>query len=138
MALVLDTHAVVWYFSGSKQLSVTARTFIEIAERNADDIFVASISLVELIYLAERNRIPMAALQRLQDALKDPAGSMAVAPLDAAVAAAVQRIPRDVVPDMPDRIIAATAVKLGAELVSRDRRLHIAGALKASGIRVVW
>ena len=106
MALVLDTHAVVWYLSGSKQLSGTARTFIEIAERNADDIFVASISLVELIYLAERNRIPMAALQRLQEALRDAAGSMAVAPLDAAVAAAVQRIPRDVVPDMPDRIIS--------------------------------
>jgi PIN domain nuclease of toxin-antitoxin system len=138
MALVLDTHAVVWYLSFSDQLSATARAVIEGAEHNADDIFVSSISLVELIYLAERNRIPMEALQRLQDALNDPAGSMAVAPLDAAVAAAVQKIPRDLVPDMPDRIIAATAVKLGAELVSRDRRLHTAGALKASGIRIVW
>jgi PIN domain nuclease of toxin-antitoxin system len=97
MALVLDTHAVIWYLSGSKQLSPTARAVIESAERNADDIFIASISLVELIYLAERGRIPMSAIQKLQDALKDPAGSMAVTPLDAAVADAVQKIPRDVV-----------------------------------------
>jgi PIN domain nuclease of toxin-antitoxin system len=62
MALVLDTHAVVWFLSGSTRLSLTARTVIESAERNADDIFISSISLVELIYLAERSRIPMAAL----------------------------------------------------------------------------
>jgi predicted nucleic acid-binding protein len=58
---------------------------------------------------------------------------MAVAPLDAAVAQAVQKISRVVVPDMPDRIIAATALHLNAELVTRDRRLH--SALKN---RAVW
>jgi PIN domain nuclease of toxin-antitoxin system len=31
MALVLDTHAVIWYLSGSKQLSPTARAVIESA-----------------------------------------------------------------------------------------------------------
>jgi PIN domain nuclease of toxin-antitoxin system len=109
MALVLDTHAVIWYLSGSKQLSPTARTVIGSAEQNAEDIFISAISLVEVIYLAEKGRLPSVALQRLQDALKDPVGSMIVAPLDAAVAEAVQRIPRETVPDMPDRIIAATA-----------------------------
>jgi|CZKY01.1.fsa_nt_gi PIN domain nuclease of toxin-antitoxin system len=138
MALVLDTHAVIWYLSGSKQLSPTARTVIGSAEQNAEDIFISAISLVEVIYLAEKGRLPSVALQRLQDALKDPVGSMIVAPLDAAVAEAVQRIPRETVPDMPDRIIAATAAHLDAELVTRDRRLHFAGILKTAGIRIVW
>jgi PIN domain nuclease of toxin-antitoxin system len=138
MALVLDTHAVVWYLSGSKQLSATARTVIESAERNAEDIYVSAISLVELIYLVEKGRLPAPALQRLQEALRDPAGSMVVAPLDAAVSESVQRIPRETVPDMPDRIIAATAAHLDAELVTRDRRLHVAVILKAAGIRIVW
>ncbi len=44
MALVLDTHAVIWYLSRSKQLSPTARTVIESAERNAEDIFISAIS----------------------------------------------------------------------------------------------
>jgi PIN domain nuclease of toxin-antitoxin system len=133
MPLVLDTHALIWYLSGSKQLSGTARTIIETEEKNGANIFVSAISLVEVVYLAERSRLPLAALKSLEDALSDPAGSLMVAPLDASVAHAVQQISREAVPDMPDRIIAATAVHLNAELVTRDRRLQ--AALKN---RAVW
>jgi PIN domain nuclease of toxin-antitoxin system len=138
MAVVLDTHAVIWYLSDSKDLSPTARLIIETAERNGEDVFVSAISLVEIVYLTERGRLPQAALDRLGNALKDSTRSLVVAPLDGAVAEAVKTIPRDVVPDMPDRIIAATAVRLNAELVTRDRRLHTAGALRSAGIRIVW
>lgn len=124
MALVLDTHAVIWYLADSEELSQTARTIIAAEEKNGGSIFVSAISLVELVYLAERGRLPSAALQSLEDALSDPAGSMVVAPLDAAVARAVQEVSRIAVPDMPDRIIAGTALHLNAELVTRDRRLQ--------------
>jgi PIN domain nuclease of toxin-antitoxin system len=133
MALVLDTHALIWYLSGSKQLSRIARTIIATEEKNGASIFVSAISLVEVVYLAERGRLPSAALQSLKDALADPTGSMVVTPLDAAVARAVQKISRVAVPEMPDRIIAATALHLDAELVTRDRRLQ--AALKN---RAVW
>ena len=132
MALVLDTHAAIWYLSGSSELSLAARTVIETEERNGDSVFISAISLVEVIYLAEKGRLSFLALQRLQDALKDPAGSMVVAPLDAEVAGAIQQISRSKVPDMPDRIIAATAVRLNAELVTRDHRLQ------SAGIRTIW
>lgn len=138
MAVILDTHAVIWYLSGSKELSPTALLIIETAQRNGDDILISAISLVEIVYLAERGRLPAAALDRLEDALKDPARSLAVAPLDASVAEAVRKIPRDIVPDMPDRIIAATAARLDAELVTRDHRLHSAGAVRTAGLRIVW
>jgi PIN domain nuclease of toxin-antitoxin system len=133
MALVLDTHAVIWYLSGSKELSRTAREIIAAEEKNGASIFVSAISLVEVVYLAERGRLPSAALHSLEDALADPVGSLVVTPLDAGVARAVQEISRVAVPEMPDRIIAATAVLLGAELVTRDRRLQ--AALKN---RAVW
>jgi len=42
------------------------------------------------------------------------------------------RIPRDSIPDMPDRIIAATAKHLGLSLISRDSKIT------ASGINVIW
>jgi PIN domain nuclease of toxin-antitoxin system len=133
MAVVLDTHAVIWYLSDSKQLSPTARLIITTEEKNGESIFVSAISLVEVIYLSERGRLPLTALQSLENALGDPMGSMVIAPLDAAVAKAVQKISRISVPDMPDRIIAATAVHLNADLVTRDRRLHA-----ALGNRSVW
>lgn len=62
MALVLDTHAVIWYLSGSKQLSPTARTIIATEEKNGASLFVSAISIVEVVYLAERGRLPLAAL----------------------------------------------------------------------------
>ena len=123
----------IGYLSGSKQLSPTARLIIRTEEKNGESIFVSAISLVEVIYLAERGRLPLTAPQSLENALGDPMGSMVIAPLDAAVAKAVQKISRISVPDMPDRIIAATAVHLNADLVTRDRRLHA-----ALGNRSVW
>jgi PIN domain nuclease of toxin-antitoxin system len=124
----------IWYLSDSKQLSPTARLIITTEEKNGESIFVSAISLVEVIYLAERGRLPPTALQSLENALGDPMGSMVIAPLDAAVAKAVQKISRLNVPDMPDRTIAATAVHLNADLVTRDRRLQAA----ALGNQSIW
>jgi PIN domain nuclease of toxin-antitoxin system len=53
IAVVLNTHAVISYLSGSEELSSTARVVIESAERNGDDFFISAISLVEIIYIAE-------------------------------------------------------------------------------------
>ncbi|HEY3974003.1 MAG TPA: type II toxin-antitoxin system VapC family toxin [Candidatus Sulfotelmatobacter sp.] len=132
MPLVLDTHAIIWFLSGSSQLSARARSAIENVERDDDGIFVSAISLVEIIYLCEKGRLPAEAWERLKAALEDPAGNVVVVPLDAAVARAVQEVNRGEVPDMPDRIIAATAASLKAELVTRDRRLQ------SSGVRTLW
>jgi predicted nucleic acid-binding protein len=48
------------------------------------------------------------------------------------VVEAMRRIPRGAVPDMPDRIIAATAVSLGIPVISRD------GQIRASYLQTIW
>ncbi|MCI0355511.1 MAG: type II toxin-antitoxin system VapC family toxin [Acidobacteria bacterium] len=132
MSAVLDTHAALWYLANSKELSSVARTTVEEAIRAARDVYVSAISLVETVYLVERGRVPMVALQRLRSALDDPASGLIVAPVNADVADALTRIPRDLVPDMPDRIIAATALHLGVSLVTRDQRI------RSAGIQAIW
>jgi len=132
MSVVLDTHTVLWYLENSKELSAVARTVVEDAVRNARHVRVSAISLVETVYLVERRRLPLTALERLRSALTDPSSGMLIAPVDAGVADALPNIPRDFVPDMPDRIIAATALHLGLPLVTRDRRLQ------AAGIQTIW
>ena len=47
-------------------------------------------------------------------------------------AEALRTIPGNDIPDMPDRIIAATALHLGLPLVTRDRRLQ------SAGIQTIW
>lgn len=97
-----------------------------------DPILLPAICLVELIYLVEKGRIPRSDWEALRTALKQEDSGFRVAPLDAAIAECLERVPRDQVPDMPDRIITATALHLGLPLVTRD------GQIRATGVQVVW
>jgi len=132
MAAVLDTHAAIWYVFVRKRMSQDALRFIRRAIDSGRPAYVSAISIVETIYLIERGRVPLEAIQRFEAGLKDPASGLRVAPVDEDVAQAVHKVPRDVVPDMPDRIIAATALHLGLPLVTRDTRIQ------SAGIKTVW
>ena len=129
---MLDTHAVLWYLENSKELSPVARTTIEDAIRDGRQVRVSAMSLIESVYLVERKKIPPAALQRLRNALIEPSIGLFISPVDGLVADALENIPRSIVPDMSDRIIAATALHLGLPLVTRDRRLQ------SAGIKTIW
>lgn len=87
---------------------------------------------MEIVYLVEKGRLPAVVIDRLTAALSDRDADFTIAPLDEAAALAVQRISRDIVPDMPDRIIAATALSLGFPLVTRD------SAISKAGIATIW
>ena len=132
MELLLDTHAALWYLLNSKKLSSTARTAIETSIQTGDRVFLSAVSVIETIYLVEGGRIPFEALQRLDSALADPASGLVVTPVDSSVAEAIHKIPRASVPDMPDRIIGATAFHLKIPLLTRDSRLQ------SIGIRTIW
>ena len=132
MAAVLDTHAAIWYVFNRKRLSQDALRFIRRAVDSGRPAYVSAISIVETIYLIERGRVPFEAIQRLEAGLKDPTSGLLVAPVDEEVAEAVHNVPRDLVPEMPDRIIAATALRLGLPLITRD------GRIAAAGIKTIW
>lgn len=102
------------------------------ATRVGDDIYLSAISLVEVIYLAEKGRISQAAVDLLLDNLSSPQSGWVMTPLDLGVAQAVALVPRSVIPDMPDRIIAATALYLNLPLVTRDSQV------RASGVVTIW
>lgn len=103
------------------------------ADRLRDrQIAVSSISLVEIAYLEEKRRLPAGLLARVIAWLATPTGIMNEVPVDVAVVNALVRIPRDAIPDMPDRIIAATALHLGVPLISRDAKI------RTSSITTIW
>ena len=131
-SVVVDTHAIIWYFKDQTKLSSAALLALDEASQACDPIYLPSISLVEMQYLIEKGRIPQQALDVLFAALNLPNANLQIAPLDLKVAQAIEKISRDVVPDMPDRIIAATAFALGLPLVSRDRKIQ------AAAIHTIW
>lgn len=127
MPAVLDTHAAIWYLLDSAKLSERVYALIDGAAAAGSPTYLSAVSLVEIVYLVERGRIRSNAYEVFEAALSKPSPAFSVAAVDASVAAALIRIPRDSVPDMPDRIIAATALHLGLPLITRDRQLQSVG-----------
>jgi PIN domain nuclease of toxin-antitoxin system len=96
------------------------------------------MTLVEVNYLTCKKSFPYVGVnQELYSLLTNPAEPFGLHPLDLAVAQAMEQVPRAEVPDMPDRIIAATAVAHQLPLVSIDPDIQASASLKRL-VRVIW
>lgn len=131
-AVLVDTHALVWYLVEPERLSRTAGDALDQASATGQPIYASAVSLVEIIYLVEKGRLPEAVMDRLTEALASPDAEISVVPVDREVAMAVRAIPRAAVPDLPDRLIAATALRLNLPLLTRDKKIQ------ATQIKSIW
>ncbi len=132
IAGVADTHAALWYLLNNPLLSPTARTFIDDAAAAGHEILLSPISLAEIVYLTEKQRLPESAYEELKQALADHQYVLEEAPFTVDIVEAMRQVPRDAVPDLPDRIVAATAAYFGVPVISRDSRI------RASNVHTVW
>lgn len=132
VSAVADTHAVIWYIFGDTRLSLIARNLIAQIAADGDRVAFSSITLAEIVYLSERGRIPLDTFDRLLEAVDRNDAVLAEAPFDRNIAQTLQLVNRTQVPDLPDRIIAATALHLGVPLISRDRRIQL------SSVNTIW
>jgi len=132
IALVLDTHAAIWLLHGDSRLSRHALEQIDAATQRGMQIAISSLSLVETAYLEEKGRIPAGTLEGLLALLSSAEPVLVEVPVTRHIIQDLMRISCISVPDMPDRVIAATALSLGVPLVSRD------GQVRDSEIVTVW
>ena len=58
MQYLLDTNAIIRHFAQVSKLGKKAKEIIIQAESDQHQLFVSIISLMEIMYLAEKNRIP--------------------------------------------------------------------------------
>ena len=122
IAAVADTHTALWHLFDDTRLSATAGAMITEAAAARRKIAISTISLAEAVYLVEKNRLPASAYEELTQALADPEHVFTEAVFTTAIVQAMRRVSRAEVPDMPDRIVAATAVYFDVPVISRDRR----------------
>jgi PIN domain nuclease of toxin-antitoxin system len=132
IAGVADTHAAIWHLFNDVRLSQTAGAFIDAVADARQKIAVSSISLAEVVYLVEKNRLLPAVYDELVKALADPEHVFTEAVFTAAIVQSMRQVARAEVPDMPDRMIAATALYLDVPVISRDSRIL------AASLKTVW
>ncbi len=127
--LLFDTHALVWLASNLKNLSAGARHAIQ---QHSDELYVSSISALEIAILAKRNRLslPVAVEEFVNRALRQH--GIHEVPLDRQIAVASTRLP-DIHNDPFDRIIIATAQLNGMSILSRDQIIP-----QYPEVKVVW
>ena len=131
--LIVDTHSAIWYFADSPEISALATQTIDNAVANGDKVILATISIVEIVYLIDKRKLVPQTLTRLIQNLKLPNNNFVSQDLTEDIAQTLQNIPRSTVPDMPDRIIAATALHLNLPLVTKDSKIR-----SLVNIKTVW
>ncbi len=117
--MLLDTHVLLWFRSGSQRLGQRAREAVERAWA-VDDVAVSAISFWELAMLVEKGRLSLPGDVRAWRRLNLRQGLREI-PVDGEIgarAAALSGLPGD----PTDRIIVATATD-GRRLVTADQRI---------------
>ncbi|HLJ29749.1 MAG TPA: PIN domain-containing protein [Candidatus Angelobacter sp.] len=134
LVAIADTHAAIWYLFSDSRLGAAASAFIDNAISNGDHIGASAISVAEMIYLIEKGRIPANAFKDLHAATADPKAVLQHVPLHENIAMKMKmsEVSRQDVPDLPDRVIAATARFYDVPVLSRDHRIQ------SSIVQTIW
>lgn len=130
--IVADTHTILWYLYNDSRLSLTANALLDATDKASDQIAIASITLAEIVYLVEKGRIDLLAFERVVQRLQQANATLVEIPFDRTIADAMRQIPRTQVPELPDRIVTATAFRLGVPVISRDHKI------RTSLITTIW
>lgn len=129
---VLDTHAWIWWAADPQRLSRRARTAIDGAIQQRR-LCLSCISVWEVATLVARGRLDLSIDVNDWVGASEALPFLRFVPIDSRIALRSARLPEPFHRDPADRIIVATALVLGAELVSKDERMHAYTA-----IRTVW
>lgn len=121
--VVADTHAVLWYLYNDARLSATALAFMDSIDQAGEQIAISSITLAEMVYLIEKGKIAATALERVVTVLEQANATLVEVPFDRTIATVMRQIDRDQVPDLPDRIVTATALQWDVPVISRDWKI---------------
>lgn len=122
--IVLDTHAFVWWVASPDRLPRKARARLDRTVGEGDALRVSSISAWEVAMLAARDRLALTMDVSAWLAAAEALPLVEFVPVDNAVALRAAALPDTLPRDPADRIIAATALGLGATLVTGDERLR--------------
>ncbi len=128
MDYLLDTVTLVRYLSNSGKLPRKVKAIIEKAERDECKFFISTVSFMEIMYLAEKNRIPVT-LEEVIEKIK-LSTIYEIVNLSAEIILTARSVN---FPELHDRMILATAKHLEIPIISSDSKFK-----ELDDIKVIW
>jgi PIN domain nuclease of toxin-antitoxin system len=128
MKYLLDTVAVIRYFSGIGKIGKKAKAIFDMKTENENRLVISVVSLMEILYLSEKSRIPINLKETLKQMKISPI--YMVADLTSEVIQVAETVDFD---ELHDRLILATAKWLDIPVISSDSRFH-----SVKDIQVIW
>ncbi len=128
--ILLDTHIVIWLAFEPDKLSKRAKEVIR-AARIQGGLAIAGITLLELAWLAEKGRVKTTL--SVESFVRLCASKMTVLPITPEIAARAVSFPNPYPKDPQDRLIGATALVEGIQLVTHNKQIK-----KSGMIPIIW
>jgi len=130
--IVLDTHVLLWFIHDPKKIPTKTLLLIQKAQKN-NEIYVSSISLWEIAMLEKKDRLKLNVhietwIQKVEDL-----PFITFVSVDNKIAISSVSLNENLHTDSADRIIIATALELGAKLITADKKI-----LAYKKIRAIW
>lgn len=116
--VLLDSHVVHWWSAEPERVSKRARATLD----DADDLAISAISWFELAWLAGHERIVVTIPTRSW--LERLAAGVRTVGITPAIADTALSLPSSFPGDPADRLIYATAIEHGWQLVTKDHKIR--------------
>ena len=130
--IILDTHVWVLFVSNPELLSKRAKRSLD-AAMEEKGILISSISAWEVALLVAKKRLRLTLGVTDWIAKSEALPFITFIPVDNAVAIKSVNLPQPLHSDPADRIIIATAISMGAPLVTKDKKI-----LKYAHVQTIW
>ena len=129
--ILVDTHVVAWMAFEPGRISKNAREAIDDARKNGGGLAISAVTLWELATHAGRGHIRLDV--SLESFLSEVETRFTVLPITGRACVRALSLPAAYPKDPADRIIAATALIEGLPLLTADREIR-----RARAVRTIW
>jgi PIN domain nuclease of toxin-antitoxin system len=130
--ILLDTHSWIWWLDQPSLLSPSVERLLgKASEKNP--VLVSSISVWELYVLVKKGRLVMNTDPAHWVHQCELSPKIRFVPVDNEIARISVQLPPEVHEDPADRMIIASAISVGATLVTKDQKIR-----SSQVVRTMW
>ena len=123
---VIDTHVLIWYFTGSHRLKPALKDKIDDIRNRNGRLLVPTIVLAEALAIAEKGKVEFDFAEMQRVIREEP--EFEVVSFSPEIFQMVVQVHN--IPELHDRIIVATARFYGAGILTKDREILESGEVR--------